>query len=107
MTHEPIPMRLVYVVPFFPYPPNNSGSIRVWHTLRALAACNDVRLVIQADPPGAALVDPVRALVRGLTFVPPRPRAPASTAPRSMPCVTLPGQDSAAMRSCNSRRMAR
>lgn len=76
------PMRLVYVVPFFPYPPNDGSRVRIWETLRALSRRNDVRLVIQADPPDAALVDPVRALVRGLTFVPPRPRAPTPKAPR-------------------------
>jgi len=75
MMHEPIPMRLVYVVPFFPYPPSDGGSIRVWHTLRALAARNEVHLVVQGDRPSDELVAPVQALARSLTFVPPRARA--------------------------------
>jgi len=65
------PLRLIYVVPFFPYPPANGGSIRVWHTLRGLAVRNDVHLVVQAERPPHEHVAPVQALARSLTFAPP------------------------------------
>lgn len=64
-------MRIIYVAPFFPYPPHNGGSIRVWHTLRGLAVRNDVHLVVQAERPPDEHVAPVQALARSLTFAPP------------------------------------
>ncbi len=64
-------MRIIYVAPFFPYPPHNGGSIRVWHTLRGLAVRNDVHLVVQAERPPDEHATPVQALARSLTFAPP------------------------------------
>lgn len=69
-------MRIVYVVPFQPYPPNDGGSIRIWHTLRALSQRNEVDLVVQDQEPPETDVAMVRPLVRSLTFVPRRARSP-------------------------------
>jgi len=77
-------MRLVYVAPFFPYPPHAGATIRVWNTLLALSQHHTIDLVIQdVEPSDSVAVASVRALVRSLTFVPRRaPLLSGRLAPR-------------------------
>jgi len=77
-------VRLVYVTPFFPYPPHAGATIRIWNTLLALSRHHTIDLVVQdVEPPDEDAVAAVRALVRSVTFVPRRaPLLSGRLAPR-------------------------
>ena len=63
-------MRLVYVVPFQPYPPHDGASIRIWHTLRGLSRRNEVHLVVQGTRPEGGALRELDSVAASVTFVP-------------------------------------
>lgn len=67
-------MRIVYVVPFFTYPPQDGFSIRVWNTLQALSHRNEIDVVLQARVVSDELRVILGDMVRTVTVVSSAPR---------------------------------
>jgi polysaccharide biosynthesis protein PslH len=63
-------MRLIYVVPFCPYPPQAGVTIRFLKTIEALGRRNELHVIVQDTAPSPAIIDKLQPLVASLTFVP-------------------------------------
>ena len=66
-------MRVLFLSPWFPYPPNNGSKLRILNLLRGLATRHEVTLLAFADQPGAdPTVPELRSLCREVRVIPRR-----------------------------------
>lgn len=63
-------VRLIYLTPFFPYPPHAGFTVRAWQTLRVLSAEHEVHVISQEEPNTPEALDRVESRVSSVTIVP-------------------------------------
>ena len=75
------PVKILWMAPFLPYPPDTGGSIRVYELLRRCASEMQIDLVCHASGMDTESVAALQALCASVTAVPWRRQALMSQAP--------------------------